>query len=40
MQRTIGVADDEPDNRLLLERVLKTRGYNVVFAEDGRKALA
>ena len=40
MQRTIGVADDEPDNRLLLERVLKTRGYNVVFAEDGRQALA
>ena len=40
MQRTIGVADDEADNRLLLERVLKTRGYNVVFAEDGRQALA
>ncbi|MBI4248282.1 MAG: response regulator [Elusimicrobia bacterium] len=39
-QKTILVAEDEEDIRDLLKSVLERAGYNVVLAEDGKKALA
>ena len=38
MQRTVLVVDDEIINRELLGNILKSR-YNVIYAENGRKAL-
>ena len=37
--KTILIADDSPSIRKLLETVLKAKGYRVLVAEDGRKAL-
>lgn len=39
MSRTIALADDDPTNRTLVERVLTTRGYTVLTAQDGVQAL-
>ena len=36
---TVLVVDDEPVNVLLLEMILKARGFNVAMAEDGAKAV-
>jgi two-component system, OmpR family, alkaline phosphatase synthesis response regulator PhoP len=33
------VVEDEPENRLLLQVILSTEGYQVTEAEDGRAAL-
>jgi two-component system sensor histidine kinase RpfC len=33
------VADDQPANRLVLQRLLERAGHSVVFAEDGEQAL-
>jgi CheY-like chemotaxis protein len=37
--RRVLVVEDEPENRLLLQVILSTEGYQVVEAEDGRAAL-
>lgn len=39
MARCIAVADDDPDNRLLLQRLLDGNGYQVLLAKDGLEAL-
>ncbi len=33
------VADDQPANRIVLQRVLEKAGHNALFAEDGEKVL-
>ncbi|MBM4345180.1 MAG: response regulator [Deltaproteobacteria bacterium] len=38
-QAKVLVVDDMPDNRMVLNMVLVTNGYNVVEAEDGEQAL-
>ncbi len=38
-QPTILVIEDEASNRLLIERVLSTRGYRCLPASNGREAL-
>ena len=38
-QPVVLVAEDDPSIRLALEFVLKYEGFDVVFAEDGAKAL-
>lgn len=40
MARRILVVEDEPENRLLLEVVLTSEGYDVEQVEDGPAALA
>ena len=37
--KTILIADDSPSIRRLTETVLKSKGYNVLSAKDGREAL-
>ncbi len=39
MMPKILVVDDEPDNIELLSQILKDDGYNVIAAENGRKAI-
>lgn len=34
------VADDDEEQRVLLEEFIKSAGHDVLFASDGRKALA
>ena len=36
---TILIVEDEVSNRILLERVLSTRGYHCIFASNGQEAL-
>ncbi|WP_119718186.1 ATP-binding protein [Cognatilysobacter tabacisoli] len=36
---TVLVADDQPANRIVLQRLLERAGHRVVFAEDGEQAL-
>jgi CheY-like chemotaxis protein len=38
-QRTILIVENEVSNRILIERVLSTRGYRCVSASNGREAL-
>jgi len=37
--KTILIADDSPSIRKLLELVLRSKGYQVLIAEEGRQAL-
>lgn len=37
--KTILIADDSPSIRRLLETILKSKGYSVLIASDGREAL-
>lgn len=39
-QPTILVVENEVSNRLLIERVLSTRGYRCISASNGREALS
>lgn len=39
-QRTILIIENELSNRILIERVLSTRGYRCISAANGREALA
>jgi two-component system sensor histidine kinase/response regulator len=39
MKRQILVVDDDVTNRMLLEALLKSNGYDVVLAEDGQHAI-
>ncbi|MBI2095544.1 MAG: response regulator [Candidatus Omnitrophica bacterium] len=39
MEKTILVADDEPDHLLMVEALLTERGYTVVLASTGREAV-
>lgn len=39
-QATILVVENEASNRILIERVLSTRGYRCLSASNGREALA
>ncbi len=39
-QPTILVVENEASNRILIERVLSTRGYRCISASNGREALA
>ncbi|MEW5957320.1 MAG: response regulator [Chloroflexota bacterium] len=39
-QYTILIADDRPEGRVLLERLLTAEGYNLAFAGDGIETLA
>lgn len=39
MARRVLVIEDEPENRLLLEMILTTEGFEVVQAEDGESGL-
>lgn len=39
-QRTVLIVDDVEDNRVLLQRSLRSGGYRTVEAPDGRQALA
>lgn len=36
---TILVADDDPGNRALLEKMLSSAGYEIILAEDGPEVL-
>ena len=38
--KTVLVVDDEPEIRLMIERLLKGKGYRVVSTDNGRAALA
>src|SRR5436309_14685812 len=38
-QRTILIIENEVSNRILVERVLSTRGYRCISASHGREAL-
>lgn len=38
-QATILIVENEASNRILIERVLSTRGYHCVSASNGREAL-
>src|SRR5579864_8933628 len=38
-QRTILIVENEVSNRILIEKVLSTRGYRCVSASNGREAL-
>lgn len=37
--KTILVVDDEPEIRTMIEKLLKTKGYHVITADNGRTAL-
>ncbi len=37
--KTILIADDSPSIRRLVETILKSKGYSVITAKDGREAL-
>ena len=37
---TILYVEDNPDNRMLIQRVLMVEGYDVSFAENGNQAIA
>ena len=39
MRKTVLVADDEPDHLLMVESLLKERGYSVILASDGKEAV-
>ena len=39
MKKTILCVEDNPDNMLLVKRVLESRGYHVLEAENGTKGL-
>ena len=39
MQQTVLVVDDEPSNRVTLERLLARDGFHVLHAESGREAM-
>ncbi|GHO73566.1 hypothetical protein KSD_13370 [Ktedonobacter sp. SOSP1-85] len=39
-QRTILIIENEISNRILIERVLSTRGYRCISASNGREALS
>jgi CheY-like chemotaxis protein len=39
-QATILIVENEASNRMLVERVLSTRGYRCLSAENGREALS
>ncbi|GHO45338.1 response regulator [Ktedonospora formicarum] len=39
-QQTILIIENELSNRILIERVLSTRGYRCISAANGREALA
>ena len=36
---TILYVEDNPDNRLLIQRILRAEGYHVLFAENAEQAL-
>lgn len=38
-QETILYVEDNPGNRILIQRVLMAEGYNIVFAENGTEAI-
>lgn len=38
-QKTILIVENEVSNRILIERVLSTRGYRCISASNGREAL-
>ena len=38
--KTVLIVDDEPDIRLLMDRILRERGYSTLLAENGEEALA
>ncbi len=38
-QPTILIVENEASNRILIERVLSTRGYRCISASNGREAL-
>jgi len=40
MAYLILVADDDPDNRIILAAALRAAGYRVCLAEDGVQAVA
>ncbi|WP_153463532.1 MULTISPECIES: response regulator [Sediminibacillus] len=39
MKKTVMIVDDQPGIRLLLEEILKTEGYQIKTAENGKEAL-
>lgn len=39
MDRTILVADDEPEHLLTVESLLQERGYSIILASDGQEAV-
>ncbi|QTN00884.1 response regulator [Sediminibacillus dalangtanensis] len=39
MKKTVMIVDDQPGIRLLLEEILKTEGYEIKTAENGKEAL-
>src|SRR3989338_6573674 len=39
MDKTILVADDEPDHLLMVESLLAERGYTVILASTGKEAV-
>ncbi|CAN5834401.1 response regulator [soil metagenome] len=40
MTRTVLVADDQEDNRIIFATILQYGGFEVVYAEDGSEAVA
>ncbi|SDK15646.1 response regulator [Sediminibacillus albus] len=39
MAKTVMIVDDQPGIRLLLEEILKSEGYRITTAENGKEAL-